>query len=686
MPSFHEVKDSYKKSDAILLDRHGKVLHELRVDPKGRRLAWTRLKSVSPALIKAIIHSEDKRFYEHNGVDWKAAGSAFLKNLFSENQRGASTISMQIAAILDKNLRSKNSRRSFRQKWNQINAAKELEKLWIKEEIIEAYLNLITFRGELQGISSASRGLFDKEPGGLNEEESLILAALIRAPNASIEDIAKRACVLSSSLDSGIRCDDIISSAKKNLTKTYSVRQAAALAPHAAHILLKNKKKSVVSTLDMDLQRFVSETLNHHLISVKRQNVNNGAALVVENKTGDILAYVANSGLPENSRHVDGIIAKRQAGSTLKPFLYAVAFEKKLLTAASILSDSPLDVPTEFGIYKPENYEKNFRGKVTARTALGSSLNIPAVRTLDLIGVDAFVHKLVFLGFGRLKEENFYGLSVALGSADVSLYELVNAYRSLANNGVSGSLRMSFNEKNNFDKQVITGEAAFIISDILSDREARSATFDLENPLSTRFRTAVKTGTSKDMRDNWCVGYSDKYTVGVWVGNFTGEPMWNVSGITGAAPVWLDTMNYLHKTGSGEKIRPPDGLVAKKIRFEDKIEPERTEWFIKGTEPADITAGDRVYSLRSSMPGAKIIYPAEGTVIALDPDIPEEQQLVIFESENSGIAVKWVLNNKPLDSETNIVSWKPQAGSYKISIVDMNNKMIDSVKFQVRGN
>ena len=229
LPTFQEVKDSYKKSDAILMDRHGKAIHELRVDSKGRRLDWINIKDISPALIKAVIRSEDKRFYEHHGVDWMAVGSAVIKNVFVGTPRGASTITMQLVSILDKKLKPKTSKRTLDQKWNQINAATEMERAWTKDEIFEAYLNLITFRGELRGISAASRGLFDKEPSGLNEEEALILAALIRSPNAGIEDVTKRACILGSSLKSDIRCDDIKVLAQKALAGAYSVRQRISL-------------------------------------------------------------------------------------------------------------------------------------------------------------------------------------------------------------------------------------------------------------------------------------------------------------------------------------------------------------------------------------------------------------------------------------------------------------------------
>ena len=684
LPSFQEVKNSYKKSDAALLDRHGRVIHELRVDSKGRRLDWVGIKDISPALRKAVLQSEDRRFYGHSGVDWRAVGSAVIENLFARSPRGASTITMQLASVLDKKLKPGNSKRSLKQKWDQMKAAEEIERSWTKDEIFEAYLNLITFRGELQGISSASRGLFDKDPGGLNEEESLILASLIRSPNAPAGDVAKRACALKHSLDGRDKCDGVGLLARKTLGGPYLVRPRISLAPHVFRLLMKDGRTSAVSTLDGELQRFVLEVLRHHLIAVRSQNVMDGAVLVVENKSGDVLAYVGSVGDEASAPYVDGIRARRQAGSTLKPFLYATAFERLILTPASILKDSPLDISTATGIYKPDDYESDFKGLVSARTALASSLNIPAVRTLTLTGVETFMHKLRLLGFSRLRDDDYYGPSLALGSADVSLWELVNAYRTLANKGVWGELRLVF-EKEKAGHRVFQEKVSFLISDILSDREARSATFSLENPLSTRFWTAVKTGTSKDMRDNWCIGYSQRYTVGVWVGNFGGEPMWNVSGVTGAAPVWLEIMDRLHSRSPSVHPLPPRGVTSKRVEFDGSVGPPRYEWFIDGTGPAQLTAGEAPVLLSSRYETPRITYPPDGAIIALDPDIPKENSRVLFEAETGGSEFAWRLNNMQIGASRGPISWAPEAGKYTLSLIDKGGRIADTVRFEVRG-
>lgn len=684
MPSFQEVKDSYKKSDAVLLDRHGKVIHELRIDDKVRRLEWVSLKDISPALIQAVIFSEDKRFYKHGGVDFLAIGSAAFKNIFSESQRGASTITMQLAAMLNKKLRPRSSKRTLSEKLEQVMTAAEIERSWTKQEILEAYLNLIFFRGEIQGISAVSRGLFEKEPNGLNETESLILASLIRSPNAHAGDVAKRACALNAAINAQCNCEDIKAASKSTLSTPYSIKQQIALAPHVAQQFLKKGNYKIVSTLDGRIQKYATEILQHQLNQIKNQNVHDGAVLVIENKTGDVLAYAANSGQYSSARYVDGIKAKRQAGSTLKPFLYAIAFEKKILTPASVLIDSPIDVATPLGIYKPQNYENEYKGMVSARTALASSLNIPAVKTLSLIGVEPFIQRLRQMGFSQIESDEYYGLSLALGSADVSLWEMTNAYRMLANKGVWSDLRLRFENYKERRRRVFSEEASFLASSILSDRAARGATFGLENPLSTRFWTAVKTGTSKDMRDNWCIGYSDRYTVGVWIGNFSGEPMWDVSGVSGAAPIWLEIMNYLHSNTASTPPKPPAGISEKRVKFQDETEPERTEWFIKGTEPAGMFANKTRINLNRIPVNSRITYPLDGAIIALDPDIPEGQQLLFFEAETDDIEFDWILNSKKIEGSKSMSTWKPIKGRFILSLIDKQNKVIDTVKFEVR--
>jgi len=683
MPSYPEVRKVYMKSDSLLLDRHGEIIHELRMDFKQRRLDWTPLRDISPALKEAVIAAEDRRFYAHSGIDLQALGAALFQGLTSSGMRGASTISMQLVALLERDLQPGKGRKSIWQKGKQVLAAWELERVWSKDEILEAYLNLITFRGELQGISAASRGLFGKDPHGLDRSEALLLASLIRAPGASYADLTKRANHLAESLRWPVDPKETSSRGSQVFLGPNLLRPQTALAPHLARQLLKDQPPgtSLGCTLEGEVQRFALDRLAHQLLPLRSQNVANGAVLVVENRTGEILAYVSYSSDPALSGFVDGVKAKRQAGSTLKPFLYGLAMDQRLLTPASLLDDSPLDVPVFSGIYHPRNYESQFQGLVPVRIALASSLNIPAVRVISLVGLEDFLNRLRALGFRDLNEAgDFYGPALALGSADVSLLELVNAYRTLANGGEWSELRSAFDGGlNPLRKRVFSPEAAFLISDILSDREARSSTFGLENPLSTRYWSAVKTGTSKDMRDNWCIGYSDKYTVGVWVGNFTGEPMWNVSGISGAAPVWVEVMNRLHRDKGNPRKEPPPRLVKAHIEFTKGIHPPREEWFIRGTEPALLEA-------KSLFLHQRILYPPPGSIFALDPDIPRELQKILFTLQAPQQKVTWVLNGQPLPSLGKATPWSPEAGKFHLDLRDDEGRIIDSVRFEVRGS
>ncbi len=693
LPTFAETRDRYRTSEAVLLDRNGEILHELRTDSDGRRLAWVRLGDVSPALTAAVIHAEDRNFRLHHGVDWPSFVWGMASTALGGATRGASTITMQLAALLDPMLKpgsavaaggrgARAAHRSFRQKIIQIRRALRLEQTWSKEEILEAYMNLAGFRGELQGVSAASRGLLGKEPHGLDSDEAAILACLLRSPNAPARLVQARAELLLKELrgedPSRAKLEEKI---RRSLGGSYSIRPAAGLALHAAHRLLKpgaGGSTRVQSTIDKGLQVFAQEVLRSHLQHLRDANVEDGALLVLENRSGEVLAYVGNNGVRSSARYVDGTRALRQAGSILKPFLYALAFDRRVLTAASLLDDAPLDLAVGGGsTYRPRNYDEQFRGLVTARTALASSLNIPAVRTLELVGVEDFWSTLRRLRLRNLEESEFYGPSLALGTVDVCLEDIVNAYRSIANAGVLTAAHLTPDAAPSQEARVFSRESAFLVSDILSDRESRAATFGLENPLATRFWTAVKTGTSKDMRDNWCVGFSDSYTVGVWVGNFSGASMWNVSGVSGAAPIWLEIMNRLHRGRASQRPLPPPGMARQRTTLPE-FGVDREEWFLRGTEPIIVEAIDE-------RAGTRIVYPPAGSLLAVDPDIPDDSQMVLFEASSARENMRWVLNGKPLPEEGRIVRWALAPGKHRLVLQDSAKKELDAVEFEVRG-
>lgn len=685
IPNFKEVKNKYQPSEAWLLDRHGSVIAIKRVNNKSRQLEWVSLDQISRSIQSTIISSEDQHFYQHAGVDWVSlvwSGMLNVKqSIDGKRPRGASTITMQLAGFLDHSLAPSNSKRTISQKLRQIMEAREIEKTWTKTEILEAYLNLASFRGETIGINSASYVLFGSNPSSLNHSQSLILAALLKGPTAPKEQVAKRACALiKKSVQETVSCESLqeLVIISLNLQNFYVSEDN--IAPHLGQKLLNKAGVKISTTLDANLQRFAIQSLHEHLMLLGDQNVKDGAIIVIDNKTGDVLAYVGSSGELSDAKEVDGVIALRQAGSTLKPFLYGEAIDEKKVTVASIMDDSPIQLITPIGLYVPQNYDHDFKGPVSVRTALASSLNVPAVRMLGLVGVDKFTNKLRAFGLNSVTQNgDYYGFSLALGGVDIRLSELANGYRAIANQGILNSIRFTKEQLQDKPRPVISKQAAYIIKNILSDRNARAVTFGLDNPLATKVWTAVKTGTSKDMRDNWCVGFSSHYTVGVWVGNFNGNSMRDVSGVTGAALVWRDMIDFLHRDERSIEPKMPKNVIAKQIRFTPQIESPRTEWFVKGTELNEI----RLVNVEKSL-SHKILYPTNGTIIAIDPDIPPMYQRVQLSSKGSHDEMWEIDGNKIGKGEE--INWAPTGGHHNLTITNSEGIIFDAVSFEVRGD
>ncbi|MCB1156412.1 MAG: penicillin-binding protein 1C, partial [Leptospiraceae bacterium] len=435
--------------------------------------------------------------------------------------------------------------------------------------------------------------------------------------------------------------------------------------PHLAervrqeHKKFLSQKRKLYLSVDRKIQIYALELVKQHMFFVKEKNVNDAALLVLENSSGKILAYVGGSGEFSEAKYVDNILTRRQAGSTLKPFLYALAFEKNILTPESILNDTPTEFQTERGVYKPGNYQNSFFGKVSVKKALASSLNIPAVKTLSLVGERDFNITLKSLGFSNLENPEFYGLSAALGSPDISLEELTNAYRVLANRGKYSPVHYLRESKQEKYSMVFSVQSSELISEILSSRENRALTFGLENPLSTRFWSAVKTGTSKDMRDNWCIGYTKDYTVGVWVGNSSGKPMWNVSGVTGAAPLWIDMVNWLSSRKHPNSLSENTTINSTNENEQKKAIPKIP--FQNGIET-----------------------PVDNTIIAIDPDIPDENQRVFFKSVFPDPSSYWYLNGKKLGDASSTYFWKPERGSFTLELYTKDKQLLSRVSFSVR--
>lgn len=671
LPSFAEVRATHRVSDFTLLDRRGEPLQTLRLDKTHRTLAWVPLEQMSPALLQALLLSEDRRFYEHSGVDWSAVAASAWGNLWNQRTRGASTLTMQLAGLIDEDLSRPTGGRSLAQKLGQVVVAKQLEARWSKAQILEAYLNRVPFRGELVGIQALSQVLFGKLPAGLDAQEAALAAALLRAPNARPAQVAQRACAVLK--EQGLGCAGAEAQLAAALARRAGMPLGEQLAPHYARQVLRAEGPAAQrSSLDARLQRLAVHTLKRQLGELAGRQVEDGAVLVLDNASGEVLAWVGSSGGELSSAaQVDGVLARRQPGSTLKPFVYQLALEKRLITAASLLDDSPAQIATGHGLYLPQNYDRDFRGWVSTRAALGNSLNVPAVRVGAMLGADALFQRLNAWGLQLSETGGYYGDSLALGSPDISLAALTNAYRALANGGELRPLGARTPARR-------VGEAGsvFIVADMLADNSARALTFGLGSDLATRSWAAVKTGTSKDLRDNWCLGFSDRYTVGVWVGNASGEPMHGVSGVSGAAPVWATLMAALHEGRPARAPQAPPGLLRLPVRFEGVGEPGRPEWFVRGTEQAVMRAGAQT---RAPVL-AGIANPVDGTIYALDPDIPPAAQRLLFE----GQAGTWMLNGRRLGQGSRL-SWAPWPGRHQLQLLDPRGQVLQSVRFEVRG-
>lgn len=661
IPPYSEFVKSHPPTETILVDQSGIILQTTRSEFSKRRIEWWEAEDFSPALIAAILAAEDKNFYQHEGVDSFALLSSLWTWVKSGNQRGGSTITMQVSSFLDSDLGGLGKKRTIPEKIKQIQYAGRLEDAWSKNQILSAYFNLVPMRGEWIGIPIAAYSLFSVSPKFLDQKQSLILAAMIRSPNSSIEKILTRAFLLSNALGWGYSRDELSELADSFDSNQLSSAWVKNYASHFAAEFYPESRGRFTTSLDWEIQNFAIETLKKNLESIREQNVRDGGILILDNSTGKPIVYVGGIPNLSSAEYVDSIQALRQAGSTLKPFLYGLALEKKYITSSSILLDSPLDIDVTRGMYRPSNYDQKFRGQVTAKEALGSSMNIPAVRTVLLTGVDSFHNILKEFGIQELRESDYYGYSLALGTADISLWNLTHAYSILARGGLDYK-----------DQNILSSEVSFIISNILSDREARSSSFGLENHLSTRFWSAVKTGTSQDMRDNWCIGYNQKYTVGVWIGNFSGEPMRNITGITGAGPIWREMMEFLNERSPSPNPVPPPKLVSKYGYY-----------YLEGTEPVSEPSIATLVEDEVA-PTPKILYPPNGLIVAVDPDIPPSKQRILLRSNIQEQGIYWFLNGAKLGSATKDIPWSPKNGKYKLSIGRDKNRLIDIVKFEVR--
>lgn len=621
-----------------ILDRNGIELYEFLGREKIRS-QWLSFDEISPWLIKTAIFREDRYFYRHFGVNPISLLRAGIVNF--KNRKfllGGSTISMQVAKIIE-GRRGKN----ILKKLKEIFLAIKLEIFWSKRDIISYYLNSIYYGNQLLGCESASRFYFGKSAKELTLAQSAFLSVIPSSPSMlnpykNLSEIEKRAKSLIKEmyLKGWIKKEDyeIAMNEKIEIKKP----ENPLLAPHFVFRVLREEEEDIYNfseiktTIDYYLQKEAQNILKMHLENLKERGVSQGAIIIMENSNGEILAWVGSKNFwdEESSGQIDGCTIKRQPGSALKPFLYAVSF-KRGFTPSSILPDVPTSFKEGNKLYVPRNYSNDFSGPVRIRVALASSLNVPAVYVLSKIGIPVLYEELLSCGFESLeKGDKFYGLGLALGSGEVTLLELVRGYSAFARKGILMKEKKILCYKRRdgtpgtppeTDKRRIFDEKiSFLISSILSDDYSRGLGFRENSPLSFPYQVAVKTGTSEGFRDNFCIGYTKNWTVGVWVGNFEGEGMRNVSGVTGAGPIFHSIMDLLQKRKYGkipygerslEEI--PEGIVRLDIcpvsgmLSSEYCEGRIGEYFIEGTEPKELCNWHRIeeIDLRNGLLAAK---------------------------------------------------------------------------------
>ncbi len=533
-----------------LADRHGVPLRSTRA-AGGVRWRWVPIAEMDPVVGAAFIAAEDHRFLDHHGVAWSSVARAARDNLLAGRVvSGASTITMQLARLL------RGHDRGLIGKLHQVAWAVRLEQHYSKNELLEQYLNRVPLGQGAVGVEAAARLYFGTSSARLGPGRAALLAGIARSPArnnpfSEPERAAERRRVILQSLEHA----GYLSSSERSLAENEPVRAAMLptavfRAPHFTTRVLASLDSGVRmlrdapggapirTTLDYALQLDVERDVRQVVHSLTEQHVQQAAVVVLDNTSGDVLSWVGSPDFDAARGQVDMVTSRRQPGSALKPFLYALAFERGY-GASSILDDIPRTWMTSTGPYRPRNYDRQFRGPVRARVALGSSLNLPAVQLADVLGASAFLGVLHRAGFASLtRTADHYGLGLALGNGEVTLLELANAFRSLANGGTHTPVRRLLGDSTRrAATRVVREDVAALTLDILTDADARLSGFGEAAVFDFPFPVAVKTGTSRHFTDNWAVGVTGGFTVAVWVGNFDGTPMSAVSGIAGAGPL-----------------------------------------------------------------------------------------------------------------------------------------------------
>ncbi|MEI7910718.1 MAG: penicillin-binding protein 1C [Verrucomicrobiota bacterium] len=550
----------------VLLDRHGEPLEHLAL-ADSTRAAPVALADVPAELIACTLAAEDKRFFAHHGVDFLAICRA-ARDWVSRRHvtSGASTITQQLIKIS-----SPPQPRSLWVKLIEALAARRLEMTWSKERILHAYLNRLEYGNLRVGPAEATRYYFQKPLGDLSLAECALLAGLPQAPSRlnparhPVAALARRNTVLTRLAAAGTCTASNLATALVEPLTLRPLKESLTAPWLTAQAQLQLANPRIPTTLDLGLQHAIATIVSEETAKLKSANLRHAAVVVIHNPSGEILALVSSANWDDpRGGQLNGTLLPRSPGSTLKPFTYLLALDRERLTPASIVADIPTPFRTPQGLDLPENYDRAYRGPVTLRTALACSLNVPALRQLNAIGGPAPLFELLTqLGVAIPGDDPYtYGLGLTLGNAPVSLLDLTNAYATLARGGLRLPPRLFCDAPAGTGPvRVLDPLHVYLISHILADATARAPAFQSGGPLELPFPCAVKTGTSSDFHDNWCLGYTPQFTVGVWAGNFENRPMKGISGVTGAAPIFHRAMLALYQQRQPDTFNRPPGLV-----------------------------------------------------------------------------------------------------------------------------
>jgi 1A family penicillin-binding protein len=614
-----------------IYDRNGKLLYTIYAN---KNQTFTPVDEIPENLRNATIAIEDKDFYKHGGIDPRGITRAFYYTLFKGEVQGGSTITQQLVknSVLT-------SERTLTRKARELVLAFVVEALYSKDRILEMYLNYIPYGGTAWGVEAASQVYFGKKVQDLTLAESAFLAGMpespsIYSPFGSKPELGKRRqrTVLTAMTRDGYITEQEADEAY-NQKLEFSRIADKIYAPHFVFYIkellvekygqrtVEQGGLEVKTTLDLTMQEFAQMAVASEVASLAKSKVSNGAALVTNPATGEILAMVGSHDYFDiaNDGNENVTIRERQPGSSIKPINYAVGLAKGYTAATPFVDNRICFKNTGGADYCPRNYDGKFHGVVQMRLALGSSLNIPAVKMLKLNGIEDMIASASAMGIDTFDEPDRYGLSLTLGGGEVKMTDMAEAFGVFANGGYRIDLQpiLKVTKDNGkvleeykvpkspiFGKKALPEGVAYIMSHMLLDNNARSLAFGTNSPLriGNNLPVSVKTGTTNDFRDNWTVGYTPNYVVAVWVGNNNNTPMQGVvSGVTGAAPIWHDIMEYAVKKTPPKWPTKPDNVIGVNVCANSGLLPKpdgdpnrcptRFEYFIKGTEPKTMEPG-----------------------------------------------------------------------------------------------